>query len=153
MLITLIPALILIIVFFTFLKDFALVLSGIGGFIYFLIDYRKQGLLSLTLMEKPYLTLKDDKNFYNIMATKCSRSMLYEYMRRLPLKQERVALLTRMRATGFRWFHLFPMTNQSLTQRILLPRSRKIKQDVGLYSLMQAFLFSDISLFAYNTYI
>lgn len=131
MLITSVPAIFLIIMFFTSTRDIIISIYGAIGTIYFIFDYVKQGRFSITLVNKPYLTLKDQHDFEEIMETKCSRSVLYEYMRRIKSREEKDQLKQRMRETGYRFYHLHPTSERSLTQRLFsrqkLTKAQKVK--------------------------
>lgn len=107
----------LIIAFFVRWRYEILFVYGFLGFLYFLWDYRTQGKLYILMKRYPQ-SLKKSEFIQGVMETKCSRSVLWEFTRYLKNKKEKSAARKKMKDTGQRWWHLFPTTKESLTQRI-----------------------------------
>jgi hypothetical protein len=51
------------------------------------------------------------------METKCSRSVLFEYSKTLE-HIPKWNLRLKMKTTGIRWWHLFPLSEKSLTEKL-----------------------------------
>lgn len=119
MIITIIPGIIGIVLFYTNVKNVYLVLISFLGFVYFLIDFIKQTDLAFKIIQKPKTSLKSEKAFYGAMATKCSRTVFFETLPFIENQETKKYFKERAKKYSFiKKIHLFPLTDESLTERI-----------------------------------
>lgn len=119
MLITCIPGLIGFLIFSTDFKNYYLFAISFVGALYFILDFVEQGDLAYKVIHKPKLTIKNEEDLFEALATKCSRTVFYESLSHMKDKKLSIELKKRAQRYPFTWINLFPLTKKSLTEKIL----------------------------------
>lgn len=121
MIITTLPA-VYFILSDSFCGNANLLIFGSGGIIYFLHDYFKQGKIALILERNPSKIINNHKFFTQALETNCSRRVIIDWSKTLDQRDARIIKLRVLRE-GYRFYHLFPVSEESLTQQLLLART------------------------------
>lgn len=102
-----------------FWRYILIIFCGIGT-IFFIIDYVKQADLSIKIFRYARTVLLKNNNLEEALKTKCSRSVVYECMKRHPCSKTRFRILLVIKKLGLKWYHLFPLTDRSLIEVIYI---------------------------------